>query len=418
MSTTPFDPPKTDGGMLSKLFGNPKAVVMLGGTLVVIISVVLIAMKMSNPKDNIPGQAEVPRLVAATDRDSDPSKLPPSSPGYRKLIDQKNERGAEEAAGTANKSYLPTLVGLTTPEDAIAAEAARREQLAKAERDRAEAARNAPAPGQPPQAPVMRMTGSDSAYSKALGFFGEAQKGWDPSAVHTAVVFAPKPEAAPAPGTATNASNQPQSGAQGSAATSQPEQKILIRVGTIFYATNRLKISSDQTGPVLATVQGGPFNGAELSGAKTVENEYLVLKYTSMTTRDGKMYKINAFAINIKDVADFGETAQRSDINNHYFVRLVLPAAAAFISGFGQAAARSGTTQTIGVAGVSTTTGELSTRDQVKSALGTVGQSIAGELNKGQGRQPTITVDANTEFGIIFADSVLNPQPQALARAR
>ncbi len=98
---------------------------------------------------------------------------------------------------------------------------------------------------------------------------------------------------------------------------------------------------------------------------------------------------------------------QRTDIDHHYFVRYVLPAAASFLTGYSQALSQTGQTQTA-TSGVGTETAAPapSPKQSIFAGITTASQAIGNDLNKLAQEQPTIIIAKGTTMGVFFTDTV------------
>lgn len=178
---------------------------------------------------------------------------------------------------------------------------------------------------------------------------------------------------------------------------------ILQPAGTIEYAQLITEANSDAPGPVLAQVMSGPLQGARILGSFKTEERYLVLSFDTIVV-DGVSYSAEAIAL---DPAS-ANPGLVTEIDQRYFQRVVLPAAAAFVEGMGEAIAESGST-TVAVTGdtVVQSEGELDTRQEifkgVEEASGKVSEIFDEEGSK---TKPLIKVHAGTAVGILFLQPV------------
>ena len=202
-------------------------------------------------------------------------------------------------------------------------------------------------------------------------------------------------------------------GAAGSAAA--PVQAAAARAprfrvpaaGTILYARLVGKVNSDVPGPVVGEVLQGPFSGSRILGSFAPSEEGVVMTFATMTVpyaEDGEqkseVVPIKAVAV---DSANLG-SSMATDIDRHLFQKVVLSAATAFLQGFGQAIGTSGTTTVIDTNGASMTSNPAKSATQELwqaggSAAGKTGQIVDQTWGN---RKTTITVDADTPFGLLF----------------
>lgn len=384
------DEKATRGGNLKGLWKDSRSrmVILLFGGVAVVMMFFVLAGGNKNQREPIQAKA---MPVTAPVSGGDPTQ---TSPNYRKLVDEKNEERAKEAANSPTLTVLPRIAGLTDP-DAKKAEAE---------------AKPAPAPQpqaqqqQQPQTNQQTSRGGyagDQAYQNALRFYGDQiEKQWTPN--KHVVVMAP----------ADQQRNQQQAPVAGNTAggtptgTTQPQAKVLISAGTISYATVDLTVNSDFSGPVMATILDGPLKGARLIGAKTLERDMVVIKFNRASRPNAPAIQVDAYAINISDAEKFGQTGMRTDIDHHYFSRYVLPGAAAFLRGVGEAVGRGNSTTTTGALGTTSTSGALDKSQQVAVGVGEMSKMVAEDLAKNRSVSPTVKLAANTEIGIVFANDV------------
>ncbi|MBI4031530.1 MAG: DotG/IcmE/VirB10 family protein [Proteobacteria bacterium] len=196
-------------------------------------------------------------------------------------------------------------------------------------------------------------------------------------------------------------------GAEGASGTGQQEEQIvniIIPAGTVEYAQLLTEANSDTPGPILAQIVSGPLSGSRMLGTFTVENdEYLVLKFNTIVI-DGVGHSIDALALDPQTTTPGLVT----DIDNRYFSRVILPAAASFIEGMGEAIADTGGTS-ISVSGENVTSSEedLNTREEVAKGVEKAAQKIGDILDdRAQQIKPLVRVEAGTPMGILFVEPV------------
>lgn len=220
---------------------------------------------------------------------------------------------------------------------------------------------------------------------------------------------------------ASLAKNGAQSGAQdggtktASASTSAPAGQPAGRFqmpapGTIFYSRILGEVNSDTPGPVLAEVLQGPFVNARLIGSFKSTPSGLVLSFNTMTVpytdEDGnpqtEVMSIKTVAV---DTSHLG-TAIASDINNHLLLNLGMAFGTSFLQGLGMAAQESGSYAAMGPYGTTVANPVLSVPGEAMMALGS-GAATAGQIfqNIYGNKPPTIIVNADTPFGLLFLGS-------------
>jgi intracellular multiplication protein IcmE len=326
----------------------------------------------------------------------------PASPEYRRLLDEQNRQRAEEALQDPTKSAMPKLVGLTDPQ----------KRHIDPDQESPSNLRTPPAPvtyvqpamPQPAAAPQM----DQAAYQRASQMFAAIVEGNDPSKRKHSLLFMDQQQAQQAQ-TAANSGNS------NSASTSTPavQRVALIRAGTLVYATTDLAVNSDQSGPVVATIQEGPLKGAKAIGDKTLENDAVVLRFTSFTipgiatTATGTAYAVK---VDDPDVRKYGSTGFADNVDYHIWERYVLPSAAAFVKGLGDAALRSSTSVTVQSGGITTAASPLDAKQQLLTAAGSAGSSLGGDLSRNASRPVTVQVNPSRDIGIMFTADLFAPQ--------
>src|SRR5690606_4524314 len=97
------------------------------------------------------------------------------------------------------------------------------------------------------------------------------------------------------------------------------------------------------------------------------QNEYLTLDFNRIV-KDGVSYQISGIAMDEKTTL----VGLASEVDNHYFQRIILPAAAKFIEGYAGAVAETGTsTTTTAGGGVVQETPEPDATDELYKGLET-----------------------------------------------
>lgn len=175
-----------------------------------------------------------------------------------------------------------------------------------------------------------------------------------------------------------------------------------VRPGDVFYAVNGETLNSDAPAPVgTAKILSGKLKDARVIGSFVRENEYLIFKYSSMTTADGKHYIIEGFAVDPQTQS----AGVRSDVDNHYLSRWGGLVASSFLEGFGKAVSSSNTSSlnpalTNGT--IITNTPAYSTGEQAWIAAGKVGEKVGEKTGQNFDRAPTVTLNQNTPIGVLI----------------
>lgn len=204
-------------------------------------------------------------------------------------------------------------------------------------------------------------------------------------------------------------SQEKQREVEGAAATqvggsdSEEIVNILIPAGEIEYAQLITEASSDVEGPILARLASGPLAGAKLLGTFKTEDEFLVMSFNTIVI-DGIAHATEAVALN-PDTTSLG---MATDVDHRYFKRIILPAAAAFVQGMGEAIVSTNETTVVvdGGAAVSSEE-ELSTREEFFKGFQVASEKV-GELLDEEASETEILVrvEAGTPMGLLFIEPV------------
>ena len=181
---------------------------------------------------------------------------------------------------------------------------------------------------------------------------------------------------------------------------------ILLPAGTIEYAQLITEANTDAPGPILAQIVSGPLKGARMIGTFTAQENYLTLNFNTIVM-DGIDFAANGIAIDPNTTLPGVVT----DIDRRYFKRIILPAAAEFVTGLTEAIANSGTT-TVTVSGdttTSTTSNDNTDSDQeVATGIAAAGEEIAEIMDEiADDVEPLLRVRAGTPIGVLFVSPVV-----------
>jgi intracellular multiplication protein IcmE len=269
------------------------------------------------------------------------------------------------------------------------------------------APQSTPAPA-PPPAQTVTVTANPqavAAYSKEIGdIFSQ----WGGRAPETDVVMPPSTAsntaAAPtgqAGGVATQASDPAPSATPVSTAL-RPAATILVPAGRGIYAHPILALSSDQTSPVIMQADSGPIAGDRMIGSFERQDDRLVIHISSII-HQGQTIGCDGVVV----APDTMEASVATGVDEHYMSRIILPAAAAFVQGLGQAlATTSNSTAVLSPFGGATTTTNLNFHQQLGVAAGAAAGQIGSVLNQEAPKGPTVTLDANVGVGVMFLSDV------------
>jgi len=189
---------------------------------------------------------------------------------------------------------------------------------------------------------------------------------------------------------------------------SQSPSEMLIDKGKTCFAVLNSKINTDSPGMIMGTLtecssHGHDLKGGVIYGNFTRTGEAVALTFNLLNVA-GKGYTINAVAID----QDTASSVINGQVDNHVLVRYGLPFLTALVAGYGQAAAQANTFTTIGVGGVTTMQGALSSKQMLAAAVGKGAMAASQTLNTAlqQDQNPTVTIDNHPGIGILFLANV------------
>ncbi len=398
---------------------GPRRLLMLGGSAVLLLGAVAAVMLTSGNREQATNIAAVPK--------TDP--LPGgrhTTPEYGRLAVQHDQDVARRAAA-AGESSVASLPGTASAirgqreQPPVAAVRADPPRSSVAETGAAPASAPAirqqfaqAAPASPPGA-VQQRQGEDpqvKAYQLAIA---QMLAGWGSKAQATEIVLKPEDEQR-ATGNGAG-SGFGQGGGQApvqNAAVQGPVPnaprlggraggRVLMPAGRGIYARTVLAASSDQGGPVVVEALSGPVAGSRMTGGFERREDRLVVRLDSLTLPSGQQQRINALVI----APDSMETSVASSVDQHYGERFVLPVAAAFVSGLGQAIAQSNTTSTVSPFGSVTGFSRLNLGQQFGVGAGVAGAQFGQILKDSAPKGPTVRLDANVNVGVVFLAPVM-----------
>ncbi|MGH7122153.1 MAG: DotG/IcmE/VirB10 family protein [Acetobacteraceae bacterium] len=185
-----------------------------------------------------------------------------------------------------------------------------------------------------------------------------------------------------------------------------PAERVLIPAGRGVYAHPVLALSSDQASPVVLQADSGPIAGDRMIGSFDRQGDRLVI-HIGTIVHDGQSIGCNGVVI----APDTMEAAVASGVDEHYLARFILPAAAAFVEGLGQAlATTSNTVSVLSPFGGATAATHLNLDQQLGVAAGVAAGQVANTLNQAAPKGPTVTLAANVGVGVMFLSAVKVPE--------
>jgi intracellular multiplication protein IcmE len=259
------------------------------------------------------------------------------------------------------------------------------------------------APAEATSANTPNMTGGsqNDPYAKAVDLALSEISGVRPPL--TAVVIPPEQTGESANGTAEPAAHSAGANAPTGSAV---QNQVLVPAGRGIYAHPVLALNSDENSPVVLQADSGPLAGDRMIGTFTREDDRLVI-HVSEIVHDGQEISCDGVVV----APETMEAGVATGVDEHYLSRIILPAAAAFVQGLGQALATTSNTATVlSPFGGASTLSQLNFRQQLGVAAGTAGGEVGNMLTQIAPKGPTVTLDANVPVGVMFLSDVKAPK--------
>jgi intracellular multiplication protein IcmE len=261
-----------------------------------------------------------------------------------------------------------------------------------------------------PQAQPIRLAAAgdpktEEAYSKQIGdLFSQ----WGGRTPRTDVVLPPSEEDGAgtsgdggegrAPGVTSREPSPPVPAAPRAADPAE----ILIPAGRGVYAHPILAVNSDASSPVVMQADSGPIAGDRMIGTFAKQADRLVIRINTVI-HQGQSIGTDGVVV----APETMEAGVASDVDQHYLARFILPAAAAFVQGLGQAIATTSNTAAVlspfGGAAYST---HLNLNQQLGVAAGAAAGQVGAVLNQAAPKGPTVSLEANVPVGVMFLSNV------------
>lgn len=230
--------------------------------------------------------------------------------------------------------------------------------------------------------------------------------GWGTRAPRTDVILPPEADAAApadaARGTYLRPGPEQASAASAVSARGGQQGRILVPAGRGIYAHTILAASSDAASPVVLQADSGPIAGDRMIGTFSREEERLVIR-VNRVIHGGQEIGVEGVVI----APGTMEAGVASSVDQHYLSRFVLPAAASFVQGLGQAFALSNSTITQSPFGGATALQRLNLGQQLGVGAGVAAGRVGQTLDAAAPKGPTVKVDVNSSVGVMFLSNVV-----------
>lgn len=345
-----------------------------------------------------------------------------ATPEYSRKINEKNTDEARSALENGKSNFPTPVNGGEINDKALVITEEQKKALLERAADNQKTGQ--PDQQQAQQRLQQRMQSQYEAILKQLGDISTRME-LPPQKVTSYLATDKTNEAKPSSST-NNAVNAPQTNDTGgnttegknvasSASTPSTSRKLDIPPGTLIYAVNDLRLSSEGANQeARATVLSGQYRNWVAIGRFESKDETMVIKYSKLISSTGEVFEINGYA-----VPPDTDTSVIGDVDHHYIERWGGLIAASFLQGFGQATQLSGVsgyggigmgqiTGAAGTAGGLVTPAYLSAFPQYtlsqKAAIaaGVAGKQAGQVLQQNFNRKNTITLEAGEGVGIFI----------------
>lgn len=418
LAKLPFGNPFGRGGVFNRTgHAGPLRLLLISGTTIAALGAVVAV--------SLVGTAEAPQSQTA--RMPTVNALPggPNTNPNQDRLALRHDQAQAEAAARQRQSYTPPLapsrpldvkLAPVTPEVApLVTAPAPALTPAPIHFVTSPAPRPVPAEVQPIQRVAQTTQGEPKEDQLFRAAVADVLNGWGSRPSRTDVVIpAPRPQGHGTSdeenGRSPGSSREDRSpvALQASTIARPIADQVLVPAGRGVYAHTVLAVNSDTGGPIVLQADTGPIAGDRVIGSfgRAGTSDLLVVKVTSVV-HNGQAIPVDGVVI----APNTMETAVATSVDQHYLSRFLLPAAAAFIQGLGQAIATTSNTQTVlSPFGGATYSTQLNLDQQLGVGAGVAAARIGNALNQSAPRSSTVNLAANASVGIMFLTSVSVPQ--------
>lgn len=187
-------------------------------------------------------------------------------------------------------------------------------------------------------------------------------------------------------------------------------KEILVPAGTILYGQIMNQADSYAPGPIVAQMLSGPLVGSRVIGKFQKKGKLLIITFNTVVVK-GVGNNMNGVAIDPSTTSP----GLATDVDNHYFERIILPGAARFLEGLGSAYSQQETQVFTSGDVIVTNQNKLNTKQElargVEEAAREAGDTLKDEADD---LKPRIRVEAGTPIGIVLVDPIIKPTQNAV----
>lgn len=409
---TEFEEEKTEASLSATIKNSPliKLGLIAAGLIVVVGGIMLLGGKEEKQKSSSTGRASDLKETPGT------AEL---SPIMKDAMDEYNEQNLTEAINTGDsvmpipteppKSFLPAPTDATANEDPLQRWRQMQEERLRVQREQEQMQSQMASGAQADPAVQQAIENMSQAMISQISpiLIENSQRRVSSIVVTEEIKELPKAEAAAnALGGMFNPDGTP----------IKVPLEVVIPAGSIVYAQLLNEANSDVTGPIVALLAQGPFSGSRVLGTFAKQEELLTMSFNVLVSKEGFSVPITAIAMDPETTL----TGMATDVDHRYWRRIILPAAASFVQGVGEAIAKEGTT-TVEVTGATGTTSTednsgIDTKQELAKGIEKSFQKVSEIVDEeASGVEVLVVVRAGTPLGLLFLESLTK---QAIEQAR
>lgn len=320
---------------------------------------------------------------------SNPLNPDPLNQYYADALEQKNQQTIDQALQTGGSAIpQPTTVDVKPQINDNLDD----DPLANWRRSLAEAETAPPPLPTGPARPSRDLTALSGAMRAQMQQLIEAQA--PRQMVVIPVTDQPLPDLTGVPGAA--------SGDTASANPGGIPAEVLQPAGVVVYGQLLTEANTDVPAPIIANVLSGRFAGGKLIGKFVESSEFLTISFNRLV-HEGKEYDVEVLAVD----PDTTLAGFATEVDHRYFARVLLPAAATFVSEFGKALSERETTTFVSGDTVVQDSQPLDTGEALTAGAAEAADVVADFLkNEADQTRRLVRVAPGTAMGLLFLSAV------------
>jgi len=371
---------KTETSALGLMWKNPIFKLV---TIVVVVGGVALAGSQFMKRRNVAEETSLPVAQGNAPTTGQNAEI---TPEYLQAVQQQDQTRAETARGSG-QSALPTPIStpVATPtvDTAVAAQEARdplrdfesilnTQQQTQAQQGQQTQQRIEVEPETPAVSPEV-MQSMTRAYRAQMDLL---MNQWAPVSMQVVGGSSSDRDDATGVGMGTVAGSASGTTPVSASANAAAEHRPIVEAGSVYYGQMLMEANSDIPGPIMAQILTGPLAGGKAIGTFETYRNHLMLRFKTVAI-NGRQIGVDIIALD-PDTTLGGVV---TEVDPRYFTRVLMPAAAEFISAYGEAISEpSSTTSVTGTGSTSVTTNSQDkngSRDAFYKGLGSAFDKVS-----------------------------------------